>query len=337
MLPRLHSTPRSLSKIRRLISGHSKLLLPIPILPLLEVQIPLTNGSLFALAPVHLILLSYFERLWAISPPGRWFEERANRRRAQLASIEAKSAAFLASCANISVSDCLQKFNSSVNGLTDDQIQTLLSQNGRNVLSSAEPRRWWSILLACLPNPFNTLLTALAIISIATQQTATFVILMVMVALSVGLRFWQESKNNVAMNELIKLVHDDVSVVRNGRDIEVPTAEIVPGDIVRLSGGDVIPADIVIIHTSGIYVSQSTLTGENLPILKQMTNIPIDPHSILEAINICFTGTTVVSGAATGLVVATGDGMLLLFHLQPMTNHRHVPRISFENSHPKAR
>ena len=168
-------------------------------------------------------------------------------------------------------------------------------------------------MLECLPNPFNILLTTLAIISIATQQTATFVILMAMVVLSVGLRFWQELKNVRALNELVLLIQDNVQVLRDGVRSDVPKSSIVPGDLVILSGGDIVAADVVLIDTSGLYVSQSTLTGETLPVLKQLSSITVDAESIFEAPNVCFAGTNVVSGSGVGLVIATGDSTSSLF------------------------
>lgn len=224
-------------------------------------------------------------------------------------SLETKCSSFLADSANLPILQCLQRFNSSPSGLTDTQVRDLLASHGPNVLSAAKPRRWWTILLECLPNPFNLLLTVLAIVSIATAQRATFVILMAMVSLSVGLRFWQELKNNVAMNELAMLVHDDVVVIRSGTEVAVPKSAIVVGDVIRLGGGEVVPADAILIDTSGLYISQSTLTGETTPVLKQMTDEIVTPESALDSTKICFSGTTITSGSAIALVIATGDGM----------------------------
>jgi len=242
-----------------------------------------------------------------IPPARRWLDARKAQHENKLRQLESKSSNFLAECANLTITECLERFNSSFSGLHQSQIQSLIAQYGENVLSTAKPRRWWSILLECLPNPFNILLTVLAIISIATQQTATFVILMAMVFLSVSLRFWQELKNVRALNELVMLIQDSVQVVREGVKIEIPKTHIVPGDLVVLSGGDIVAADIVLIDTSGLYISQSTLTGETLPVLKQLSSIQTEAEGIFEAPNVCFAGTNIVSGTGTGLVVATGD------------------------------
>jgi Mg2+-importing ATPase len=239
---------------------------------------------------------------------GQWLHDYHNRNFSQLQSSEAKSSAFLADCANLSTFECLARFQSSLDGLVDHQISDLFKQYGPNILTAAKSRRWWSILLECVPNPFNVLLSILAIISVATQQRATFVILMVMVFLSTGLRFWQEMKSNRAANELKLLVRDDVTVIRNGIDTVVQKPHIFPGDLVRLTGGDILPADIVLVNTAGMYVSQSTLTGENAPLLKQLVHDHAAPQSIFDCGNLCFAGTTVTSGSGIGLVVATGDG-----------------------------
>jgi magnesium-transporting ATPase (P-type) len=212
----------------------------------------------------------------------------------------------MADCANLSVRDVLQKFNSSVDGLNDAQVTA--SQSPPNILSATKSRHWWSLLWACIPNPFNILFAVLSIISIVAQQVATFVILIIRIALSIGLRFWQERKNSIALNVLIQRMEDKARVIRSENDSEVLKSELIPGDIVQLSGRDIIPADVVLINTPGLYVSQSTLTDENLPMLKQLTGDQIVSESILEASNIWFTGRTVVSGSAMTLVVATGDG-----------------------------
>ena len=160
------------------------------------------------------------------------------------------------------------------------------------------------------------LLVGLAILSVATQEVDTFIVLTLMILLSIGLRFWQERKNNVAVNDLIKFVEDMVLVIRNGSQAQLPTVDLVPGDIVRLTGGDVVPADVILVDTSGLYVSQSMLTGESQPVLKQIMKEVVAPHSVLEASNICFSGSTVVSGSAIALVVATGDHnpLFILIH-----------------------
>jgi P-type Mg2+ transporter len=237
--------------------------------------------------------------------------------------IESKCCSFLAECANLPIYLCLNKFKSSLNGLQQSQIEDIQTIYGSNILSTCKPKRWWNILLSCIPNPFNLLLSVLAIISIATQQTATFVILMIMVFISVGLRFWQEMKSNVAVNQLLRLVEDNVHVIRNGIISQVSKSFLVPGDIIQLRGGDVVPADVILVDTHGLYLSQSALTGETMPVMKQLLGQleTVESHSILDASNICFTGSTVVNGSALALVVAIGDS---IFPINLKINNRYI-------------
>jgi P-type Mg2+ transporter len=261
--------------------------------------------------PIYSRFGAWLKKTVAIPPLQRWRKSRQATHQNKLRQLESKSSAYLAECANLTILECLERFESSFTGLHSSQVPSLLSQHGENELSTAKPRRWWRILLECLPNPFNILLTALAVISIATQQTATFVVLMAMVLLSVGLRFWQELKNVHALNGLVMLIQDNVQVVRDGVKCEIPKHQVVPGDLIVFSGGDIVCADAVLVDTSGLYVSQSTLTGETLPVLKQLSSTQTEAESIFEASNVCFAGTNVVSGSGTGLVVATGDSIVV--------------------------
>jgi len=157
---------------------------------------------------------------------------------------------------------------------------------------------------------------------------------MIMVVLSIGLRFWQEQKNNIAVTELVKLVEDSVTVIRNGKEVDIPKSDLVPGDIVRLGGGHVVPADVLLVDTAGLYANQSMLTGENMSVLKSLSDGKVEPSSILEAKNICFSGTIIVSSSANALVVATGDGNpLLLYRLMS----RHLHRLPIPKSCSKTR
>ena len=90
---------------------------------------------------------------------------------------------------------------------------------------------------------------------------------------------------------------------------KLPKSSIVVGDVIRLVGGEIVPADVILIDTSGLYISQSTLTGESTPVLKQLTDEIVTPDSVLESSKICFSGTTITSGSAIALVVAAGDGI----------------------------
>src|SRR5277367_3930090 len=114
--------------------------------------------------PFHIRCQIRVEKWWSATPIGQWVEKRNNSKLAQLKSFEIRCSTFLAKCANLPIAECFQQFNTLITGLNDSQVRDLVAKNGPNVLSSAKPRRWWNILLATLPNPFNLLLTVLAII-----------------------------------------------------------------------------------------------------------------------------------------------------------------------------
>ncbi|MBV8109577.1 MAG: magnesium-translocating P-type ATPase, partial [Hyphomicrobiales bacterium] len=177
---------------------------------------------------------------------------------------------------------------------------------------------------ACFKNPFILVLVVLAIIQYVTNpdDLRPVIIVSVMVAISVGLQFWQEYRSALAAEKLKALVRTTATVLRRpsadaqAEPREVPIAELVPGDLVRLSAGDLVPADVRLIASRDLFVSQSALTGEALPVEKLDTAAAAmeKPASgagagsagVLDCSNICFLGTNVVSGTATAVVIATG-------------------------------
>ena len=136
-----------------------------------------------------------------------------------------------------------------------------------------------------------------------------------MVLLSTLLRFWQEFRSNKAAEELKAMVSSTTAVLRAGmpRPQELPISALVPGDIVYLSAGDMVPADVRLLTAKDLFVSQAMLTGESIPLEKHAIPMPSATgstdarHSILEQETVCFMGSNVVSGAATAVVAATGD------------------------------
>jgi Mg2+-importing ATPase len=148
-------------------------------------------------------------------------------------------------------------------GLSEEEIAKRLSLAGHNVLSTNKPPTWWQLLLRVLPNAFNFLLILLATISVATPspQWSTFAILMVMIAISVVVRFWQEYKSNVATIKLQESVSSTVSVRRQiegkASDLTDEEKNLVPGDIVLLSPGDIVPGDCLVLESGNLQVSQS--------------------------------------------------------------------------------
>ncbi|KAF8334481.1 P-type ATPase [Amanita rubescens] len=199
-------------------------------------------------------------------------------------------------------------------GLEALQVCQLLKEKGPNELSNVKPPMWWWLLLNALLNPFNILLVVLAVISIATGDDSTFSILLVMVALSVGLRFIQEYKSTRRAASLKELITAECDVLRRedatkpGTLQTIHRKQVVPGDIVVLTTGDVAPADCLLLEANMLTVSQSSLTGENLPLEKTAAPEGISRATrAFDAPNLLFMGSYVVSGLGKAIVIATGD------------------------------
>lgn len=191
-----------------------------------------------------------------------------------------------------------------------------------------------TMLIKAFINPFIGVLTALIIISyiidvyIAAPEEKDFtsiIIIASMVILSTILRFWQEYKASVSSEALQKMVTNTCTAKRDdGTEHEIGISSLVPGDIVKLTAGDMIPADIRIIETKDLFVSQGTLTGESEAIEKRAEASGGDSRgrSIVELENICFMGSNVVSGSATGIVVSTGNNTYLGTIARSIAGHR---------------
>ncbi len=200
-------------------------------------------------------------------------------------------------------------------GLTEAEAGAIRAQVGPNEVEHEKPLPAWLHLWQSYQNPFNLLLTALAVISWLTEDAKATVVIASMVVLSTLMRFVQEGRSHRAAERLKALVSNTATVLRRSDDStadststqqEVPIAQIVPGDLIVLSAGDMIPADCRVLSAKDLFVSQAAMTGESLPVEKHAVRQSAS-DSVLDAANLLFMGTNVVSGAATALVLATGN------------------------------
>jgi len=206
--------------------------------------------------------------------------------------------------AKLEPSAALARLGSAPEGLTQEEAQSRLAQHGPNVV--AEDRGHGRVRLfvqACL-NPLVLLLAVLALVSLFTGDLRAAIVMSVMIALGVGLRFGQEARANAAAEKLRAMIQSTATVLRAGQPSEEPLARLVPGDVIHLSAGDMIPADVRLLTCRDVFLTQASLTGESLPVEKFAT-AGDDGHA-LEQKNLCFLGTAVESGVATALVVETG-------------------------------
>ena len=191
-------------------------------------------------------------------------------------------------------------------GLSEEEAATRFEEHGPNEVAYEKKESWLQRLWVAARNPLVILLTVLAILSYSTGDSAAGTIMMLMVALGMSLRFVQETRADNAAAKLRAMITVTATVVRNGQAKEIPLRELVPGDIVKLSAGDMVPGDVRLISAKDLFVIQATLTGESLPVEK--TDAPDQRENIssIERTNLCFLGTSVESGSATALIVATG-------------------------------
>ena len=203
-------------------------------------------------------------------------------------------------------------------GLSKKQVHDKQLQFGHNEVAHEKAPAWYVQLLQSFLNPFIGVLIIIAIISLITdvamalpgdRDYKTVIVVTTMVMISSLLRFWQEYRSNLAAEQLKSMVTTTSLILRKDEDKkEIDIKDIVPGDIVFLSAGDMIPADCRISQSKDLFISQSILTGEALPVEKHGSPVvEAATRSTLDLENICFMGTNVVSGSATAIVVNTGD------------------------------
>lgn len=219
-------------------------------------------------------------------------------------------------------------------GLTRAEVEDRQLTYGKNEVAHEQKKNPFIVFIKTFINPFIGVLTGLAVISLVIdvlmaepgeQEWTGVVIIAVMVVCSAILRFWQEWKANEATDSLMKMVKNTCLVKRAGSgEEELDITELVPGDIVFLAAGDMIPADLRIIESKDLFISQASLTGESEPIEKfpEVKEKQYRKGSIVELDNICYMGSTVISGAAKGIVFETGNRTFLGTIAHNLTGHR---------------
>jgi Mg2+-importing ATPase len=204
----------------------------------------------------------------------------------------------------------LLRLNTAATGLSEAEAEERLEVFGPNEVAQEKKHSWlWRLWIAAL-NPLVILLSLLAIITFATANEPSDYIggslMVLMVLLGLLLRFVQETKADTAAAKLKAMIKVTATALRDGQPKEIPLKDLVPGDVVRLSAGDMIPGDVRLIASKDLFVIQATLTGESLPVEKTDARDPRPSVQCIEHTNLCFLGTSVESGSATGVIAATG-------------------------------
>ena len=213
--------------------------------------------------------------------------------------------------------DFMAKHNVNINGLTDAQVAENQKKYGANEVKGAKPKHWYNYFFESLFSPFNAILLGIALVLIYTDiilpanpNPANIIVIICLVLVSTFLEFFEEYRSNQAAEKLKELVQTKGTVIRNGEKIKIPFKEFTVGDIVKLSAGDMVPADLRVLEAKDLFVGQSSITGESDSIKKvpdtEMQSLD-DLESITDLDNICFMGTNVVSGSAKCVVVKVAD------------------------------
>ena len=210
----------------------------------------------------------------------------------------------------------IQKYGVKENGLSSKEAEEKIHNLGLNEIKQAKPKKWYNYFLESLFTPFNCILLGIVAILLYTDvylsptpSYANITVIAILVTASTLLDFFEEYRSNKAAEELKELVATTTTVIRDGKEIQIPISHVTLGDIIILSAGSMIPADLRIIEAKDLYVGQSSLTGESDSV-KKIVNSEIsleDLESITDLDTICFMGTNVISGSAKGVVIKTAD------------------------------
>ena len=213
--------------------------------------------------------------------------------------------------------DFINKYKVNMAGLTASQVAENQKKYGTNQISGAKPKRWYHYFFESLFSQFNAILLGIALVLIYTDiilpaipNPANIIVIICLVLISTFLEFFEEYRSNKAAEKLKEMVETKGSVIRNGKKEKIPFKDFTVGDIVSLSAGDLVPADLRILEAKDLFVGQSSITGESDSIKKvpdsELKSID-ELESITDLDNICFMGTNVVSGSAKCVVVKVAD------------------------------
>ena len=217
----------------------------------------------------------------------------------------------------LNVEEFKNKYKVSEKGITKSKAEENIKKYGLNQVKQAKPKKWYNYFFASLFSPFNSILLGISFILVYTDiilpehpSPANIIVIAALIIISTLLEFIEVYRSNNAAEKLKELVETTSTVIRNGKKVKIPVKEVTIGDIVILSAGDMIPADIRLIESKDLYVGQSSITGES-DAVRKLTNTEIESIENIENITdldtICFMGTNVISGSAKAVVIKTGD------------------------------
>jgi P-type Mg2+ transporter len=231
--------------------------------------------------------------------------------------------------------EVLKQLDSRKEGLTSKEVQDRFAINGVNEIPREKEVYWFVRLMKAYVNPFSGIMFFLSLVTLFTNLTqpaaqrnyATVIIIFIIISISGFLKFIQEGRSEKETKKLESLTKNLVDVIRDNKDSEIDLKDLVPGDIVKLNAGSIIPADARIIENDDLFVSQAMMTGESLP-AEKTNKAGEGEHSLFDWPSLLFMGTHVVSGSATAVILNTGART----YLGAVARHTQVKRgmTSFE-------
>lgn len=218
--------------------------------------------------------------------------------------------------------ESLAFYHTSLKGLDSEQVEENRDLYGENTITKGQEDSIFKKIYESIINPFTIILLVIAFISLVTnvwlakpgqEDPTTSIIIVVLVLISGGIRFVQELRSDKATTNLSKMIVNTATVIRDGLEQELPIDDLVVGDLVKLSAGDMIPADVILFESRDFFVQQSGLTGESDAVEKLALNKATNQNveSLLEAESLAFMGTNVISGSAIAMVLAVGDDTMM--------------------------
>lgn len=210
----------------------------------------------------------------------------------------------------LSVEKVLQQLHVTKEGLAQAEAQNRLQQCGLNEIKEVDIT-WFDVLKGQLLSPFMCIFFVIGIAYLVTGKIAESVIIFVIIAVNVGIGFFQEYRSNTAMQALKKCLMSQVTVRREGKEINLDINQLVPGDIMILSAGDIVPADCRFIEVDNLAVDESSLTGESVAVMKNIDAMEQEVTDMYKAENIGFTGTVVTQGKGLAVIIGTGANTAL--------------------------
>ena len=228
----------------------------------------------------------------------------------------------LAAAIQTPFTESLAFYHTSLKGLDPEQVEENCDLYGENTITKGQEDSIFKKIYESIINPFTIILLVIAFISLVTnvwlakpgqEDPTTSIIIVVLILISGGIRFVQELRSDKATTNLSKLIVNTATVIREGQVQELPIDDLVVGDIVKLSAGDMIPADVVLFESRDFFVQQSGLTGESDAVEKIALEKVEQPSldSLLESESLAFMGTNVISGSAKAMVLAVGDHTMM--------------------------